>query len=297
VNTDTDYRIGEWQHLAFTWEPVTDNGDPSGNGNNQWEGILTAYVNGVAVNTNSAALYAANLQTPEDSSVAADLGIGSYNAKSGLGSNPFEGNVDEFAVYGDYLLKPEQVLAHYQAGTNAHPAIPYENLVITAPFTGPERKGPATYLRFNEGAVSPLANDGALSDNADGHGVLATTTAAGPRPPAFKGFEADNSALDLAKAEMIRDWIARDMAAAGFWGAADAELVRHFFHDLGRAGYAFPPWLETAESKNFAKACERAAPPHHCQPLGPAVVEPLRMLPSVELFTAADIAAASGAAI
>jgi hypothetical protein len=91
--------------------------------------------------------------------------------------------------------------------------------------------------------------------------------------------------------------LARDMALGGYWGPADAELVRHFMHDLERAGYAFPPWLETAESKNFAKACERAAPPHHCQPLGPAVVEPLRMLPSVELFTAADIAAASGAAI
>ncbi|MEY2788551.1 MAG: hypothetical protein RLZZ34_1694 [Verrucomicrobiota bacterium] len=201
VNTDTDYTVGQWQHLAFTWEPVTDNGDPGGNGNNQWEGILTAYVNGVPVNTNSSALYAANLETPEDGSTAADLGIGSYNAKSGLGNNPFEGNVDEFAIYSDYLLKPEQVLAHYQAGTNAHPAVPYENLVLTAPFTGPERKGPATYLRFNEGAVSPLANSGTLAGNADGHGVLADTAAVGPRPPAFKGFEADNAALDLTAAK------------------------------------------------------------------------------------------------
>ncbi len=201
VNTDTDYTVGQWQHLVFTWEPVTDNGDPSGNGNNQWEGILTAYVNGVPVNTNSTALYAANLQTPEDGSTAADLGIGAYNAKSGLGNNPFEGNVDEFAVYSDYLLKPEQVLAHYQAGTNAHPAVPYENLVLTAPFTGPERKGPATYLRFNEGAVSPLANSGSLAANADGHGVLAKTSAVGPRPPAFKGFEADNAALNLTAAK------------------------------------------------------------------------------------------------
>ncbi|MBM3850348.1 MAG: LamG domain-containing protein [Verrucomicrobia bacterium] len=198
VNTETDYRIGEWQHLAFTWKPVTDNGDPGGNGNNQWEGILTAYVNGVAVKTNSSALYAANLETPEDASVAADLGIGAYNAKSGLGNNPFEGNVDEFAIYGDYLLTPEQVLAHYQAGTNAHPAVPYENLVLTAPFTGPERKGPGTYLRFNEGAVSPLANAGSLAASAAGHGVLSSTSATGPRPPAFKGFEAGNAALDLS---------------------------------------------------------------------------------------------------
>jgi hypothetical protein len=201
VNTDTDYRIGEWQHLAFTWEPTTDNGDPGGNGNSQWQGILTAYVNGVPVNTNSSALYAANLEVPEDSSTPADLGIGAYNAKSGLGNNPFEGNLDEFAIYNDYLLKPEQVLAHYQAGTNAHPAVPYENLVLTAPFTGPERKGPATYLRFNEGAVSPLANSGGLAGNADGHGVLAKTSAVGPRPPAFKGFEADNAALDLTTAK------------------------------------------------------------------------------------------------
>lgn len=198
VNTETDYRIGEWQHLAFTWQPVTDNGDPGGNGNNQWEGIQTAYVNGVAEKTNSSALYAANLETPEDGSVAADLGIGAYNAKSGLGNNPFEGNVDEFAIYGDYLLTPEQVLAHYQAGTNARPAVPYENLVLTAPFTGPERKGPGTYVRFNEGAINPLANDGSLASAGDGHAVLSRTSATGPRPPAFKGFKAGNAALDLS---------------------------------------------------------------------------------------------------
>ena len=52
-------------------------------------------------------------------------------------------------------------------------------------------------MRFNEGAVSPLANAGSLEADADGHGVLANTSAAGPRPPAFKGFEANNSALDL----------------------------------------------------------------------------------------------------
>jgi hypothetical protein len=38
--------------------------------------------------------------------------------------------------------------------------------------------------------------------------------------------------------------LARDMAVGGFWGPADAELVRHYFHDLARVGYAFPPWLE-----------------------------------------------------
>ena len=198
VNTDTDYRIGEWQHLVFTWEPLADNGDPNGNGNSQWTGNLTAYVNGVAVNTNTAALYAANREVPEDNGVPADLAIGAYNAKSGLGNNPFEGNIDEFALYNNYLLTPEQVAAHYQAGTNAHPAVSYENLVLTAPFTGPERQGPATYFRFNDAARAPLANAGSIGSAADGHAVLTDTSAAGPRPPAFAGFEAGNRALGLA---------------------------------------------------------------------------------------------------
>jgi len=41
--------------------------------------------------------------------------------------------------------------------------------------------------------------------------------------------------------------LAVDVARGGFWGAADAELVRHFYHDLRRAGYAFPQWTEAEE--------------------------------------------------
>lgn len=87
--------------------------------------------------------------------------------------------------------------------------------------------------------------------------------------------------------------LAREMALAGFWGPADAELVRHFMHDLARAKYAFPRWLETADSTHFAKACESAQPPHDCQPLGAAVVEPMAMLPSIELISSADLAPAA----
>jgi hypothetical protein len=38
--------------------------------------------------------------------------------------------------------------------------------------------------------------------------------------------------------------LARDMATAGFWAPSDVELIRHFFHDLERAGYEFPAWVE-----------------------------------------------------
>lgn len=198
VLTDADYVVGEWQHLVFTWSPQVDNGDPGSNGNNQWQGILTAYVNGIPVNTNEAALYAANLGTPEDAGVPADIGIGSYNAKSGIGSNPFEGNVDEFAIYGNYLMTPEQVLAHYQAGTNAHPDVAYETLVLTTPFTGPERQGPATYLRFDDKAHFPVANAGSIGAAGNGNAVMTDTSGAGPRPPAFAGFESTNGAVSLA---------------------------------------------------------------------------------------------------
>jgi hypothetical protein len=52
VLTGTDYTVGKWQHLVFTWEPQVQNGDVGANGNDQWSGILTAYVDGVPTATN-----------------------------------------------------------------------------------------------------------------------------------------------------------------------------------------------------------------------------------------------------
>jgi hypothetical protein len=199
VLTGTDYRIGEWQHLVFTWEPQIDNGDPGGNGNNQWSGILTAYVNGQPVASNTAALYAANRSTPETVAPAADLAIGSYNAASTLGNNPYEGDVDEVAFYNNYVLKPEQIAEHYAAGTNAHPATNYETLVLTAATegSGNQRLAPKTYFRFNDAAYFPASNIGSLGYRADGSLILTTNIAAGPAPSAQNGFEAPNPALPL----------------------------------------------------------------------------------------------------
>ncbi|MBI3850185.1 MAG: hypothetical protein HY298_07835 [Verrucomicrobia bacterium] len=204
LKTEADYTIGKWQHLVFTWEPQTDNGDPGGNGNNQWQGILTAYVDGIPVKTNTP-IYAANVNPPEDASVPADLGIGSYNAKSGLGDNPFEGDIDELVIYTNYVLTADQVLAHYQAGTNTHPATNYETLVLTAPYlgAGDQRQGPPTYLRFNDPARFPAANSGPLGYLGDGNLDLTTNIAAGPQSPTYAGFEASNTALPL---DGIKQW-------------------------------------------------------------------------------------------
>lgn len=208
VLTDADYTVGKWQHLVVTWEPQTDNGDPRGNGNNQWQGILTAYVDGAAVASNTAALYAANRQVPEpgqNGDVPADLAIGSYNAASVLGNNPYEGDVDELAIYNNYVLKPDQILAHYQAGTNSQPAPNYETLVLTASYdgAGTQNLGPKTYLRFNDPARYPAANSGTVGYIADGNLVLTTNTAAGPQSLAYAGFEASNAALPL---DGLKQW-------------------------------------------------------------------------------------------
>ncbi len=207
-----DYAVGKWQHLVVTWLPEVDNGDPAGNGNNQWQGVLTAYVDGVAVATNPAALYAANREIPEvlpASGAPADLAIGSYNAASGLGSNPYEGDIDEVAIYNGFLLTPEQILAHYQAGTNANYGTNYETLVMTAGLTtqsvpGAERSGmPKTYLRFNDPAYYPAANSGTVGYVANASQVVTTNVIAGPRPPTFVGFDAANLALPL---DGLKQW-------------------------------------------------------------------------------------------
>jgi hypothetical protein len=213
VTTGVRYNMGEWQHFVVTWEPQVDNGDVGANGNDQWMGVLTAYFNGVAVVTNASALYAANTNPTEDASPAADLGIGSYNSASGIGNNPFEGDIDELALYNYIVLTPDQILAHYQAGTNSNSGTNYESLVLTAGlFTqtnpsstpGRERAGlPVTYLRFNDPAYYPAANNGTVGFVADGSLVLTTNIAVGPQGPTYSGFEASNLALPL---DGVKQW-------------------------------------------------------------------------------------------
>lgn len=195
VLTDVDYIVGKWQHLVVTWEPQFQNGDVGGNGNDQWSGILTAYVDGLPAATNTAALYAANRAVTEDGEPPADLAVGSYNAASVLGNNPFEGDVAELAIYNNYVLTPDQIMAHYQAGTNANYGTNYETLVFTAGFTGPERAGlPKTYLRFNDPASFRVANNGTIGAAGDGNLILTSNSVAGPQSPTYPGFESSNAA-------------------------------------------------------------------------------------------------------
>jgi len=161
VTSGVDYTVGEWQHVVATWD--------GGNG----EAI---YINGVLAATNSAAIYKANTNPTEDNSPPADLAIGSYNIASGIGANAFEGDVADVAIYKT-LLTPDQILAHYQAGTNYNRGTNYETLVLTAPYdqSGTQALQPATYLRLDEPAYFPAGNSGSLGDAASG--VMMDTTA------------------------------------------------------------------------------------------------------------------------
>ena len=197
VTTGVPYNVGEWQHLVFTWQPQTDLG-PAANGSDSWQGIETAYFDGVPVDTNSSAVYCANVNPTSDGSMPADFAIGSYNIASGQGSNPFEGEVSEVAFYNNYVLTTNQILEHYEAATNAHPATNYQTLVLTAAYDGAGTQGlqPATYFRLNEPAFYPATNSGSLGDAASGS--LVDTINNVPGPASF-GFEAANTAVPVGE--------------------------------------------------------------------------------------------------
>ncbi len=193
VLTGIPYTVGEWQHLVFTWQP--DEFGDTGNGN--WVGALNAYVNGELVATNPSALYKANQEPNEDASAPTDLAVGAYNRASGLGNNPFEGQVSEFALYDKYALTPEQVLSHFQSATNNQPDVSYSSLVLNSAYdgAGTQRSMPPTYLRFNDIAANPAANSGTLGGAADATLVATANDASGPNSPANAGFSAPNSAV------------------------------------------------------------------------------------------------------
>jgi hypothetical protein len=77
--------------------------------------------------------------------------------------------------------------------------------------------------------------------------------------------------------------LAKAFASEGYWGAADAELVRHFMHDLQRAGYAFPAWLEAGPGQH-KRACEAPGVGGCGLPAGAAFPRHIETRPSIELF-------------
>jgi hypothetical protein len=210
---DHPYTIGQWQHVVATWS-----GGEVLEGTETVIGTSSLYIDGVLAATNPNCKYTANSSQPEDGDPAnaADFAIGSYNANSGLGNNPFEGDVDEVAFYGA-LLTPEQIAAHYAAGIDRLGSAQYANLVLTAPFEAAiaayeadpnlpkptDALQPVTYLRLDDKAMAPVMNSGTAGDQADGAVVVLGTAGAGPQAPGFPGFESDNASLAVT----AKSWV------------------------------------------------------------------------------------------
>jgi hypothetical protein len=94
---------------------------------------------------------------------------------------------DEAAYYGT-ALSAAQVLAHYQAGTNASPVTPYNQVVSS--------DSPAGYWRFNEPPDVKAVNIGTLGSAASGtYGTGSVPGSPGPVPPTYSGFGATNTSV------------------------------------------------------------------------------------------------------
>ncbi|HTH49672.1 MAG TPA: LamG domain-containing protein [Candidatus Limnocylindria bacterium] len=160
--------LGTWTHLVVAYDgPST---------------TATMYVNGEQVASGSGG-YVANTDD-HAGFVAAGLALGSYN-NTGPGQNPFDGVVDEVALYGD-ALTADQVVAHYQAGTNDLASAGYAALILA--------DQPVEYLRLGEPAFNPVKNFGTLGTKADAALISATNDQSGPLPADFAGFETNNAA-------------------------------------------------------------------------------------------------------
>jgi len=141
--TGGQYVIGEWAHLAATWDGTT----------------ARLFVNGLEV-ASEADTYAANTDV--------GLSVGAYGANN-PGDNPYTGYVDEVAWYSN-ALSSAQILAHYDNATNASRTVAYESLVAS--------DGAVLHLRLNEPSAANTGGLGAVADGTHTVGVKLGDTGA-----------------------------------------------------------------------------------------------------------------------
>lgn len=158
----------------------------------------------------------------------------------GYGGWTFQGGLDEVAIYPS-LLTPAQLLAHYQAGTNAATSATYPNLVINA--------GAVEYLRLDDAGLAPGANsavnNGTLGSawtgtyagagSTLGNPLIATGTD-GPRPTPFPGLETSNDAV-----AMTNGWVTSPQLTLGNQVTAIVWLNRQEISTTG--DLSWPAWL------------------------------------------------------
>jgi len=174
-----------WHHLAVV---VSINGNPKPNTNGVYPaGAVTAkmYLDGNLSSTSAVAGYGIN-----------DTGAFTIGARSD-GSYHFAGEEDEVAFYTN-ALSASTIAAHYAAGTNTAPAMPYYQVV--------QQSNPLLFYQLDElisypsESSEPLAvNYGATGANDNGYYLPGTFPAAVPGPNAagFPGTGANNRAVSF----------------------------------------------------------------------------------------------------
>lgn len=173
VNTATNLVAGTWYHLVCVYDDATRQG--------------RIYLNGALKNTVTVATPGAggNYYEPPVNQPF------TLHTRSDDNS-PWAGGMDEVAYYPS-ALTDAQVLAHYNNGVSASPAMPYDALVLA--------DNPAGYWRLGEAGYTtpPAANLGTLGAGANGiYTGQAYNTNTGPgESSGFIGFGGNNSALSL----------------------------------------------------------------------------------------------------
>lgn len=166
VNGGTVPVVGTWYHVVAVYDGTT----------------AKLYVNGAEVGAGTPTGFVASAGGP--------FFIG------GRADNNFwwNGVADEVAIYSK-ALSAATIASHYQNGSSATPATPYNQLIAT--------DAPIGYFRLNEPAYTPAASPVAVNSGTGGAGFDGAynpgvnNLAAGPRPPTYSGFAADNTAAGL----------------------------------------------------------------------------------------------------
>ncbi len=126
--TSIPIQLLNWYHLAVTFDNTN----------------FIFYINGAPVSTNNGVGYLAN--------PGADGHIGTgFN----VGFNPFDGGVDEAAIYG-YALSSAQILAHYQLGTNSFRVANTPPSFITLPASQTNYSGTPVTFTASANGTTPL---------------------------------------------------------------------------------------------------------------------------------------------
>jgi hypothetical protein len=127
--TTVPITLGQWYHLVATFDGTN----------------AIFYINGVARGTYSASGYLAN--------PSAEMHIGSG---PNVGFGPFDGGVDEVAVYPG-VLTAAQVLAHYQSGTNSFRELPTPPTISRQPASTTNFSGTTVTFTVNALGTQPLS--------------------------------------------------------------------------------------------------------------------------------------------